>query len=140
MVKIEEVVTQYRLAGQILYGTKPDGTAPTPMERKNAKWIRRRIEMVLPDVREREKVLFGNVERARNTPVPTITVEMLPERYSGTISYPDGSRNRYQRISFSNKDELRDAVARLVIQGVVDVDRTKVVVGGSATSLLTLMA
>lgn len=140
MVKIEEVVAQYHLAGQILYGTKPNGDAPTPMERKNAKWIRRRIEMALPDIRAREKAQYGNVDRVRNTPVQRIVVELLPDSAAGTISYPDGSRNRYQQIDFKDKESLRDAVARLVLQGVVDVDTTQVIVGGSATPLLTLMA
>jgi hypothetical protein len=140
MAKLEEFVDRYRLAGQTLYGRKPDGSRPTPKERENEKWVRRRIEMAIPHIRDLEKKRYGDVYRSRSTPVPKLVVEMLPDSGAGKVSYPDGSWTNYATVYFSNRSELKDVIALLVLQGIVDVDETKVIVGGSARPLLTLMA
>lgn len=139
-IKIEEIVAEYHRRGQVLYGKKPDGTHATPGEREKAKKVRRIIEDVLPDVRSREKRQFGESLRARSFPIPRLTVEFQPGTSAGRLTYPDGSWRQYATFNFAGLKGLRDEVARLIIRGIVDVETTEVIVGGSARPLLTLMA
>lgn len=138
MSKLQELVDQYHLAGLKLYGQRGQ-EASTPRERLAAKWLRRRIEQLVPNIRKLEEEAFGNVERARSTPVPQLLIQFLPDTEAGNVSYPGGSWRRHERIHFTNMDEMRDILARLVLQGIVDIDTTRVVAGGSALPLLTMM-
>jgi muconolactone delta-isomerase len=139
-LRLDEIVFEYHRRGDILYGKKEDGTKPTEEERESAKRVRRIIERNFPDIREREKLMYGDVYRSRNLKIPRVTVELVPGSYAGKLSYPDGSWSNYATFNFSNRSEMRDVIARLVMRGIIDVDTTKVVIGGSARPLLTLMA
>jgi len=139
-IRMDEIVFEYHRRGDILYGKKEDGTTPTAEERESAKRVRRVIEKNFPDIRDREKAMYGDVYRSRNVKIPRVTVELLPGTYAGSLSYPDGSWSRYAKYPFSNKSEMRDIIARLLMRGIIDLDTTKVVIGGSARPLLTLMA
>jgi hypothetical protein len=139
-VKISDLVTEYHLRGEILYGKKPDGSRASAGERAKAKKVRRIIEGVVPDVRSREKQMFSGVLRARSFPIPRLTVELVPGTQAGKISYPDGSWRNYTVIEFSDTRSMRDAVARLIVRGIIDVDSTQAIIAGSARPLLTLMA
>ena len=139
-IKVDDMVVEYHLRGQVLYGVKPDGTRAAPAERERAKKVRRLIEGLLPDVRSREKQKFSGTLRARSFPIPRLTVELIPGTNAGKISYPDGSWRNYTTAEFGDRKSMRDAIAHLIIRGIIDVETTEVIVGGSARPLLTLMS
>jgi len=135
----ERAKEAYTSFGQLLYGIAPGSDKATREQRRKWMFGRRMLEGYYPKLRAEEKDTYREGSRERELPVPRMTIEFTSPGQSGSIIFPDGSRKQYRSVSFSSRDALMNALAKLIHDRLVDPERTVVTVGGSAQPLLTLV-
>jgi hypothetical protein len=135
----EKAKEAYSSFGKLLYGAVPGSEKASKKDRR--KWVfgRRMLEGYYPRLRSEEKDTYREGSSGRELPVPRMTIEFTVTGQAGNIIFPDGSRKQYRSISFSSRDSLLNALAKLINDRLVDPERTVVIVGGSAQPLLTLV-